>query len=534
MKNWNFTIVTSLLMIIFVSCRGTTDKLYSYDHEDQITFSSAEHSFAEKFSVLWNGLNQYYPIWDYEAEFGLDWDAVGKEYYPQFQALDRQETVSDDELQALMGKMCAPLHDGHIMIAFSNHKTGTQQVTYSPNNERIKSRDDYQVLNRESMYYYYNAANGEIMTDTAGYPIMKHYSTSPKGFLNTIFYTPTQGIVWIYDQINELKKQPTLTEAETIRLQQLENLFYKLLSTLDLETDSAIELYNQLVEEYASLQVPGLDHFDATCSDHDITLKYGLFKGNIAYLYINIFNLSYYLDGNYTQKAWGSSEAAAEHIKRIKEVWDEWFNTVQRLHKEGTLGGVIIDVRGNPGGNTNDFKYIPGSLLPSGGFQIGYNRIKSGPGRYDFTPLSLNVKSTMDEAHEVITEPVVILTNCNTTSMAEHVTLAVKAMPNGTVIGKRTHGAIGSMFEDGSNYSIHYTGHIGVPNKTPVYVRMPWVATLTLDKKIIEGVGIAPDIEVDLDANLCDTKDRDTQLERALQFIRDYSGSNGPQSWCEP
>ena len=215
-------------------------------------------------------------------------------------------------------------------------------------------------------------------------------------------------------------------------------------------------------------------------------------------------------------------------------MWDEWFNTVQRLHKEDTLGGVIIDVRGNIGGNTNDFKYIPGSLLPSGGFQIGYKRYKNGSGRYDFTPLSLIVKSTMDEAHEVISEPVVILTNCKTASMAEHITLAVKAMPNGTVVGKRTLGALGSMMLDDAYYPHHYTGYIGVLNETPVYVYLPDVATLTLDKKIIEGVGIAPDIEVDLDAQINKTVGCDAQLDGALQFIRDYSGSNGPQSWSEP
>jgi C-terminal processing protease CtpA/Prc len=40
-----------------------------------------------------------------------------------------------------------------------------------------------------------------------------------------------------------------------------------------------------------------------------------------------------------------------------------------------------------------------------------------------------------------------------------------------------------------------------------------------LDNKCYEGVGIEPDIEVDLDVDLFYTTGSDTQLERALQYI---------------
>ena len=63
-------------------------------------------------------------------------------------------------------------------------------------------------------------------------------------------------------------------------------------------------------------------------------------------------------------------------------------------------------------------------------------------------------------------------------------------------------------------------GYVGVRNETPVYVYLPSVAYITHDNKIIEGIGITPDIEVDLDANLFEATGQDTQLDRALQFIR--------------
>ena len=40
------------------------------------------------------------------------------------------------------------------------------------------------------------------------------------------------------------------------------------------------------------------------------------------------------------------------------------------------------------------------------------------------------------------------------------------------------------------------------------------------NKQQLEGVGISPDIEVNFDMSLFESNGRDTQLERALQFIR--------------
>ena len=40
-----------------------------------------------------------------------------------------------------------------------------------------------------------------------------------------------------------------------------------------------------------------------------------------------------------------------------------------------------------------------------------------------------------------------------------------------------------------------------------------------MDNKCYEGVGVEPDIEVDLDVDLFNSTDCDTQLERALEYI---------------
>ena len=52
------------------------------------------------------------------------------------------------------------------------------------------------------------------------------------------------------------------------------------------------------------------------------------------------------------------------------------------------------------------------------------------------------------------------------------------------------------------------------------YAHLPSMASYTLEKKLVEAEGIHPDIEVDLDIDQYNNTGKDTQLDRALQFIR--------------
>ena len=70
------------------------------------------------------------------------------------------------------------------------------------------------------------------------------------------------------------------------------------------------------------------------------------------------------------------------------------------------------------------------------------------------------------------------------------------------------------------NFSINYTGHIGEEDKTPVYVYLPMLAQFDREGHILEGVGVTPDIEIDLDIKQFKATGKDTQLDCALQHIR--------------
>ena len=257
----------------------------------------------------------------------------------------------------------------------------------------------------------------------------------------------------------------------------------------------------------------------ADMGEYGITVKYALFKDNIAYFYFSGFYLTLYLNDEKYQKIFGKANAATQQLAlAVRQAWQAWFDKVQELHASGQLKGVVIDLRNNGGGMLDDNQYVLGSMLPSGGFEVAFSRFKRGVGRYDYSPLSPFKVPTLETAHETITEPIVVLTNCGSVSMAEITSLGCQSLPNGTLIGKRTHGGLCSLITNPGVYYQNYSGIIGEMNKTPIYLYIPHMTTISKEGKLFEGVGLTPDIEVDLDVTQYQATGRDTQLERALQF----------------
>jgi len=520
MKHKILSIIGAGLLILgATSCREQSDTLMNYAYNDQLTFSDAEKSYAGKFKVLWNALSQNYALWDHEKAYGLDWDAVYEKYLPQFEALDKEEGVTNGQLQELLTEVVGPLHDGHMVVKVKNHETNTY-VAVSPSAVRNSHRPDFADAKKypPSMTYYANKANGEIELDENGNADYMEASTDTGDLLELFRNTNKAGMMWIKDSINVLMNLTTPTADQVVMLQELNHLKDEL-EKLD-DSEQGIEMFNELANRYAYLKIPGFEPIDNGFYNNGVKIKFALLKGNIAYLYFSDFNISYHLLDEAIGMAFpNASESTLAHIRKVAAVWNSWFNTIQELHKTGKLGGVIIDVRNNEGGAMLDFQYVIGALTPSGGFQYGQVRYKRGPGRMDFSPLMPSTIRTMEEEHAIITEPIVVLANSNSVSMAEVTSLSTKYIDNAKCIGKRTWGGLCALI--GNEYfTYNYSGHIGEADKTPVYVYLPQVAQYNREGELLEGIGITPDIEVDLDVTLLKTTGRDSQLERALQYIR--------------
>ena len=259
-----------------------------------------------------------------------------------------------------------------------------------------------------------------------------------------------------------------------------------------------------------------------------------LLNGDTPYFAFTNFFLTLYANPQYSiinQLTPGSDDY--KQSVAIYNAWLSWLKKVQELKANGKLKGVIIDLRSNGGGMFYDFGLVLGSLFqPGTDLQVGYHRYKRGPGRYDYSPLMPDTRPGIDIVEllpnepsvqniqqQGITEPIVVLTNCMSVSMAEMTAMGAKAMPNARVIGKRTFGGLcGLVGNESASYN--YSGHIGIMGKTAVYCYTPTVATIQPDgKTILEGIGVTPDIEVNYVVTPAGT-DRNIRLWFPLAYSR--------------
>ena len=198
-----------------------------------------------------------------------------------------------------------------------------------------------------------------------------------------------------------------------------------------------------------------------------ISVKYEMKEDKIGYIYLEQF-----------------TEASAKQFK----------DAVDALTEEG-MSGLVIDIRNNPGGTLTSVLAITDYLMPEG--LIMYEEDKYGRKQ--------EYRST--DAAAMLNVPCVILTNENSASAAEVFSGAMKDNKLATIVGKTTYGKgivqTLRMLSDGTG--LKYTvRHYFTPNGHDIH-----------------GVGIRPDIEVDLDKKLYESEGIDSQLEAAVKHLKE-------------
>lgn len=494
-----------LAFLGLTSCREQADTLLSYGQSDDLVYNDAKKSFSAKFDIFWEGMNCNYALWDYEAEYGLDWDRVYDRFMPRFRELDaRKDSVTDDEFRELLEELVSPLHDGHLAIQMQNHHTGNY-IMVAPASLRNKNRADYTIAQ-------------DCVPTISGYVSRREVLDYDACNTRLGAYYFSVDTMQVHDRIAQLEAVSQPTDMEKFLLSELTSFMeeYRVVPN----SKTPIEDYNRLCVRYEAYQIPGLKLYDANANENGVRVVYAVFPGNIVYFYLDGFQLSPWIDEGFFATIFPKpSDCVLEFKESVQRVWKKWFLAVQQLHKKGALGGVIIDVRGNGGGYMNDFQYVMGALLSKENYRVGDCRFKNGVGRLDYGSMLPQVIPTLNVDREEITEPVVVLANCRSVSMAEQTTLTAKLMPNGRVIGMKTWGGLCYLHPDPKSYTITYSSVIGEKDVTPVFCYIPVTAFFARDMGILEGIGITPDIEVPLDVDQYH-QGVDTQLDRALQYLR--------------
>lgn len=168
------------------------------------------------------------------------------------------------------------------------------------------------------------------------------------------------------------------------------------------------------------------------------------------------------------------------------------------------LKGIVIDVRSNSGGLSNNGKIIASRFADKKRL-VSWYRYKTGPGHGYFSEPQPNY--VRPEGKIQFTKPVVVLTNRRTYSATNDFVLNMTAFPHVTIMGDKTGGGGGTPYDYELLNGWRY--------------RFPRTQTLAPNGFNIEN-GIDPNINVNLTRN-DEERGIDTIVEAAIKFITDYS-----------
>lgn len=206
-----------------------------------------------------------------------------------------------------------------------------------------------------------------------------------------------------------------------------------------------------------------------------VTVRGEMLDNDIAYISVSTFD----------------EHTAADFEKKLSE-----------LQQQGAKG-LVLDLRGNPGGLVSACVGVSSNFIQSGK-QVVYTIDK-----YD------NKKVYKSSGGNAIKLPIVVLTNGGTASASEIVSGALKDYEKATIVGEKTFGK-------GIVQSIMYRNMDGFGDGTALKVTVSSYYTpngINIHKK-----GIEPDIEVKYPEELLEkeyNREEDPQFQKALEVIND-------------
>jgi len=181
-------------------------------------------------------------------------------------------------------------------------------------------------------------------------------------------------------------------------------------------------------------------------------------------------------------------------ISEFSNVAAEQFESAIEKAKTDKVKGVIVDLRGNPGGDLDTAVEICRSFMPAG--LIVYTEDKAG-NRMDFE---------CDGSKEWDI-PMVVLVDISSASASEIFTAAVKDTGVATVVGTKTYG------------KGVYQRVLSLPDGSGVKVTAG--RFYSPKGECFHDVGIEPDVKVEFDGEAYLKDGTDNQLEKGIEVLKD-------------
>ena len=172
--------------------------------------------------------------------------------------------------------------------------------------------------------------------------------------------------------------------------------------------------------------------------------------------------------------------------------YDQFKEALDDLEAQG-MQGLVIDLRGNPGGNLTTVTDMLKILLPEG-------TIVSTEDKYG------NVEEVACDGKNEFTKPLAVLVNQYSASASEIFAGAVQDYGTGQIVGMTTYGkgVVQQLMDlnDGT------------------YLKLTIAEYYTPSGRSINGEGVTPDVEVEYEYN-ADDPQADNQLEKAMEIVRE-------------
>ena len=172
--------------------------------------------------------------------------------------------------------------------------------------------------------------------------------------------------------------------------------------------------------------------------------------------------------------------------------YDQFKEALDDLEAQG-MQGLVIDLRGNPGGNLTTVTDMLKILLPEG-------TIVSTEDKYG------NVEEVACDGKNEFTKPLAVLVNQYSASASEIFAGAVQDYGTGQIVGMTTYGK----------------GVVQQPMdlNDGTYLKLTIAEYYTPSGRSINGEGVTPDVEVEYEYN-ADDPQADNQLEKAMEIVRE-------------
>ena len=246
----------------------------------------------------------------------------------------------------------------------------------------------------------------------------------------------------------------------------------------------------------------------------------------IAYFRLNGFNISNLFNGKGFTRGRSSfvPEASDNDAAFLRPLYyffgrnwvQQTYNTIVSGNNDGWMNdddveGIIVDVRGNGGGNAGELTPVVGAFTQHE-THYGYSRTKEGLGRLDYSAWTPFILKT-PRYHLNTAKPIVVLADANSASCAEITTQTIHSLPNGKFIGKRTCGATCPLLPGGFNTLL--SGVFGNYDEYGYYCYTSNFDLVLTDCTSLEGVGVTPDYDVDYKGE----DGKDEQLDAAIEYL---------------